>query len=112
MAYTKKLKAVLGIASNDSSQDELLGYYNDQATAIILSYINNGTTFYDELPDDLDWIVDEIVVAKYNKRGDEGSASVTDGNFRVTYEDIISKYSDTLVAYRRIDPSLYARFLE
>lgn len=95
------VKLRIGIA--DDQQDDLLNDLIEDAQARIMSYINqDGITSLNTLPDDLAWIVKDIVVKMYNRIGDEGKNSSSEGSVSNAWGSIdLSDYSTSLDQYRK-----------
>ena len=85
-----KIKILLGITDND----ELLNEIIEITEYKILNYINKKT-----LPDELEFILIELAVERYNRIGSEGIASESVDGKNVSYEDSFENYKTYLDDY-------------
>jgi len=104
MEILDSVKLRIGLA--DTMQDNLLNDLIDDATARVLTYINQDGIANQTVPDSVTWVIKDIVVKMYNRIGDEGKQSGTEGNVSNTWEAIdLSKYADALDVYRESSQS-------
>jgi len=104
MAVLDSVKLRIGLA--DTVQDDLLSDLIEDATARVLTYINQDGVVNQTVPDSVAWVIKDIVVKMYNRIGDEGKQSGTEGNVSNTWETIdLSKYADALDVYRESSQS-------
>nr|DAG81827.1 MAG TPA: PORTAL PROTEIN, 15 PROTEIN, HEAD PROTEIN, VIRAL INFECTION, TAILED.2A [Caudoviricetes sp.] len=89
----KQIKTLLGIS--DDEQDELLKTIESLVTSQLSVLIDKT-----EIPPELDFVITEVSIIRYNRRKNEGmtsysqdgeSISYADNDFKA-YSDIISKY--------------------
>lgn len=96
----------LRIGLDDKLQDELLNELIEDATARVLAYINQDGIVNQAVPYAVTWVIKDVVVKMYNRIGDEGKQSGTEGNVSNTWEAIdLSKYADALDVYRESSQS-------
>ena len=96
----------LRIDIEDTMQDNLLSDLIEDATARVLTYINQDGIINQTVPDSVAWVIKDIVVKMYNRIGDEGKQSGTEGNVSNTWETIdLSQYADALDVYRESSQS-------
>ena len=104
MAILDSVKLRIGLT--DTMQDNLLSDLIDDATARVLTYINQDGIVNQTVPDAVAWVIKDIVVKMYNRIGDEGKQSGTEGNVSNTWESIdLSQYADALDVYRESSQS-------
>jgi len=104
MAILDSIKLRIGLP--DTMQDELLNELIEDATARVLTYINQDGIINQTVPDAATWVIKDIVVKMYNRIGDEGKKSGTEGNVSNTWEAIdLSTYADALDVYRQSSQS-------
>ena len=104
MAILDSVKLRIGLA--DTMQDNLLSDLIEDATARVLTYINQDGIVNQTVPDSVAWVIKDIVVKMYNRIGDEGKQSGTEGNVSNTWETIdLSQYADALDVYRELSQS-------
>jgi hypothetical protein len=84
MAAIDNVMTLLGIASNDFSKVEKLEILISQTEQAIRNY-----TRLTEIPAELGFVTESIVVAKYNQLGSEGYASESIEGILITYRDDI-----------------------
>ncbi len=91
------IKLVLGIT--DSLKDNLLFKLKSFGELAVCRYI--GAPAY-SLPSELEWIVEEYTVIRYQRLGSEGlKGEQIDGAMNLSYqEDILSSYYPFLDAYK------------
>lgn len=89
--YINKLRVFLGV----NNQDELLLEIVDIVKEKILSYLN-----LEEIPKQLDWIVIELSVSRFNRIGSEGMSSESvDGGSNTYITDELIQYKPYLDDY-------------
>lgn len=87
------LKLMLSI--NDDKKDKLLSQIISMCKAPVLSYINEGV-----LPPQLDWIVIEMAIIRYNKLKSEGVTSESiDGGSVSFIDNAFNLYKQDLDIY-------------
>jgi len=84
MAILDSVKLRIGLT--DTMQDNLLNELIEDATARVLAYINQDGVVNQTVPDAVTWVIKDIVVKMYNRIGDEGKQSGTEGNVSNTLE--------------------------
>lgn len=91
----KQIRTLLGISDNE--QDELLETIESLVTSQLSVLIDRP-----EIPSELDFVITEVSIIRYNRRKNEGmtsysqdgeSISYADNDFKA-YLDIISKYKE------------------
>ena len=85
-----KIKILLGITDND----ELLNEIIEITEYKILNYINKKT-----LPGELEFILVEMAISRFNKIGSEGFASESTDGKSISYEDDFENYKQYLDDY-------------
>ena len=85
-----KVKILLGITDND----ELLNEIIEITECKILNYINKKT-----LPGELEFILIELVISRFNKIGSEGFSSESTDGKSISYEDDFENYKQYLDDY-------------
>ena len=85
-----RIKTLLGIPDND----ELIYEITELTKSKILNYINEV-----ELPLELEFILVELTIQRYNRIGSEGIASESVDGKSVSYEDIFENYKPYLDDY-------------
>lgn len=104
MVILDSVKLRIGLA--DTMQDDLLNELIEDATARVLAYINQDGVVNQTVPDAVTWVIKDVVVKMYNRIGDEGKQSGTEGNVSNTWEAIdLSQYADALDVYRESSQS-------
>lgn len=95
----KQIKSRLGI--NDKQQDTSIAAIIESSKKLLLATINCGTDHYAELPEELEFITDELCIIAYNRQGDEGAKSTSDNGFSVSWEDdFLARYKHLLEPYQ------------
>lgn len=103
----EKLKLMLNI--NDNSKDDLLTIILAQAANKVNLAINSTT-----LPAQLEWVVVEMAIKRFNKLGSEGVASESVDGITKTYEGEATEldaYASYLTSYSSVNPVAKFRFL-
>ena len=85
-----RIKTLLGIPDND----ELIYEITELTKSKILNYINEV-----ELPLELEFVLVELTIQRYNRIGSEGIASESVDGKSVSYEDIFENYKPYLDDY-------------
>ena len=98
----ERIRTVLGI--KDTLQDDVLDIFIDNVTKHLLGKLRKVNKEIEEVPSELDYIIEEIVIRRYNRIGTEGMKSESVEGHRVDfyelekdftpYEDIIDDYKD------------------
>ncbi|MCG6796353.1 head-tail connector protein [Geobacillus sp. YHL] len=96
MSSLENVKTLLGISNN--TQDNLLNLYLTRATSFVKNYCN-----IDEIPSELDEVIEDIAVYRYRMNGVENVKSESKGSLSETYRDSLP---DDIIAqlnrYRRV----------
>ena len=91
-----RVKLIIGIDILDDSKDELLAEIIANQTNIVNLYVGVTT-----LPTELEFVVVETSIARYNRKGSEGSASEGYDSVSYTYtDDIMTPYLPYLELYK------------
>ena len=85
-----RVKTLLGITDND----ELIYEIVEITKSKILNYINK-----EELPKELEFVLIELSVSRFNKIGSEGFASESTDGKSISYEDDFEMYKQYLDDY-------------
>ena len=85
-----RVKTLLGIADNDELIYEIVEITKEK----ILNYINK-----EELPKELEFILVEMAVSRFNKIGSEGFSSESTDGKSISYEDDFEIYKQHLDDY-------------
>lgn len=101
MTLLDSIKLRIGI--EDNKQDALINDIITDVQARVLAYINQDGFVQPALPNSLDFVIKDITIRIYNKIGDEGKESSSEGNVSNTWETTanLSDYSDVLDVYRK-----------
>lgn len=91
----KNLKLMLGIPATETDRDELLSLVISTATARLRGLLGGI-----EPPAELDHIVLEVSIARYNRIGSEGLSSHTvEGESLAFADDDFAQFQDEIEAY-------------
>lgn len=94
------IKVLLDIPVEDTSKDTLLNVLYNKCSRDVMNYCN-----IDEIPDGLTDTVEELVIIRYNRRGNEGADTETVGPLTTTYiegaDAIPESFKPLLNRYRR-----------
>lgn len=93
MTTLEEVKLLLGIT--DNIKDDLLNLLIDNATTQVLGYL----TPIEVVPDELSYIVSELVVIRYNRIGSEGLTNESVEGYSATYSDDMTNYILAINAY-------------
>ena len=85
-----RIKTLLGVTDND----ELIYEITELTKSKILNYINET-----ELPNELEFVLVELAIKRYNRIGSEGIASESVDGKSVSYEDDFESYKHYLDDY-------------
>ena len=85
-----RIKTLLGITDND----ELIHEITELTKSKILNYINEV-----ELPLELEFVLVELTIQRYNRIGSEGIVSESVDGKSVSYEDVFENYKPYLDDY-------------
>ena len=85
-----RVKILLGISENDELVHEIIELTKDK----ILNYINET-----ELPSELEFVLVELAIQRYNRIGSEGIASESVDGKSVSYDDDFEAYKPHLNFY-------------
>jgi hypothetical protein len=89
------LKGMLGIASDDASLDEKLKLIISTATARLKTLLGGI-----EPPDELEYIIREVAIVRYNRIGSEGMASHTVEGESISFSnDDFAEYTGDIQAF-------------
>ena len=90
MLLLNRVKTLLGVTDND----ELIYEIVEITKSKILNYINQ-----EELPQELEFILVEMAVSRFNKIGSEGFSSESTDGKSISYEDDFGTYKQYLDDY-------------
>ena len=101
MELLDSIKLRIGI--EDTKQDDLITDIIADVQARVLAYINQDGLIQSGLPSGLDFVIKDVTIRIYNKIGDEGKESSSEGNVSNTWDTpaTLSEYSDVLDVYRK-----------
>ena len=85
-----RIKVLLGVSENDDLVSEIIELTREK----ILNYINKT-----ELPNELEFVLIELSIQRYNRIGSEGIASESVDGKSVSYEDDFEAYKHYLDEY-------------
>ena len=85
-----RVETLLGVFDNSNLVNEIIELTKEK----ILNYINE-----DELPRELEFILVELSIQRYNRIGSEGIASESVDGKSVSYEDDFENYKQDLKDY-------------
>lgn len=90
----ERIKLLLGIS--DDKQDPLLSLLIDLVEGALVERLEKP------VPKSLEYIIIEVVTARYNRIGSEGMKSETTGGHRIEFNDIndFAPYLDIIASYR------------
>lgn len=98
MTQLEKLKIRLEIKKEDTSQDDLLNMFLEDAESEILDFTNRAT-----LPVRAESLQRELAIIYHNRLGSEGETSRSEGGVSVSYStDIPESIKNRLIAFRRL----------
>lgn len=97
MTTLEEIKLLLGIT--DNSKDDLLNLLIKNATTQVLSYLTIPDDLILVVPDELSYIVSELVVIRYNRIGSEGLTNESVDGYSATYSDDMTNYILAINAY-------------
>ena len=105
MSYLNQAKVLLGI--KDGLQDEVLKVIQDITEQHFLSYV--GETY---VPNELEWLIVEVMVKRYNRLGSEGLSSQSAEGISMTFGmDDFAPYSDILKRIFRKSRNVGVKFI-
>ena len=85
-----RVETLLGVFDNSNLVNEIIELTKEK----ILNYINE-----DELPKELEFVLVELSIQRYNRIGSEGIASESVDGKSVSYEDDFENYKQDLKDY-------------
>lgn len=98
MASLDNIKIVLEIS--DDLQDDLLTVIRGYAVEGLKMRLKYFGWIGEEIPNNLQWIIDELVIARYNRIGSEGYKSENVADRNITFEsDEYERYNSSIKAY-------------
>lgn len=90
----KRASTMIGVELSDKDQERVKQYI-DNAKNMILTLLG-----VEEFPDKLNYIVDDVVLAKFNKFHNEGMNSISEEGLSITFEqDELKKYYPVLQSW-------------
>ena len=85
-----RIKLLLGVTENEELINEIIELTKDK----ILNYINET-----ELPNELEFVLIELAIQRYNRIGSEGIASESVDGKSISYDDDFENYKPYLDDY-------------
>lgn len=99
MAVVDDVKKLLGIEECDPGLDARLSIIIRHKEQQLLSYLPQGTA---KVPPELEHIVCELAIARFNRIGNEGMSSFSQEGESITYEsNEINPYLDEIDAWNK-----------
>lgn len=96
MADLSRIKRMLSIEVDDTDHDDLL----DDIIDLVESQLKNRLGGIKKIPATLDYIVDNVVLARFNQIGDEGKASMTvEGESASWLTDLFAPFEEDIERY-------------
>ena len=102
----ERIKTLLGI--EDSLQDDVLDILISNVTSHLLGKLKRVNREIIEVPDELNYIIEEIAIRRYNRIGTEGMKSESVEGHRVDYYELdeeFTPYDDIIDGYKDEDNS-------
>lgn len=97
MTTLEEVRLLLGITTN--VKDDLLSLLIKNATTQVLSYLTIPDDLILVVPDELSYIVSELVVIRYNRIGSEGLTNESVEGYSATYSDDMTNYILAINSY-------------
>lgn len=100
----ERIKTLLGI--EDTLQDDVLDIIIENVSKHLLSKLKRVNKSITEVPDELDYIIEEIAIRRYNRIGTEGMRSESVEGHNVTFYDLdqdFVPYQDVIDDYKEDD---------
>lgn len=97
----ERIKTVLGIKDNE--QDEVLDIFMSNVTNHLLALFKKANKDIKEVPEECNYIVEEITIRRYNRTGSEGFKSESVEGHRVDFYDLKDEfipYQDIIDGYK------------
>lgn len=98
----KRIKTLVDI--DDDLQDDVLGIIIENVTSHLLGKLRRVDKAFKEVPSELNYIIEEISIRRYNRIGTEGAKSESVEGHKIEfyeldkdftpYEEIINDYED------------------
>ena len=99
MAVLDDVKLLLDIPESDADLDNKLNLIIKNAKRQVLSYLPSGL---DNVPNELEYIVCELSVTRFNRLGNEGMSSYSQEGESITYGDDIAPYLSAIQAWNNM----------
>lgn len=94
----ERIKVILGLSVDDESKDTLLTDLLENAINTIIVYLGVNV---DEFPAQLNFIAEELTIARYRKIGAEGISTEKIDEISTTYSiNDLNRYKDVLNMYK------------
>lgn len=97
MSQLERMRLKVLVNALDSSQDDLLEEYLDDAQEFILD-----TTHHDTIPEKLLRTQVELAIIYYNKQGIEGQTLHSEGGISRSFDDIPESIMKKIKSFRRL----------
>lgn len=108
----ERIKTLLGI--KDTLQDDVLGIIIENVERQLLRKLTRVNESIEEIPDELNYITEEIVVRRFNRLGSEGMKSESVEGHRIDFYDLNKEfdyYYEVIEDYREDSKMGRVRFL-
>lgn len=108
----ERIKTLLGI--KDTLQDDVLGIIIENVERQLLRKLTRVNESIEEIPDELNYITEEIVVRRFNRLGSEGMKSESVEGHRIDFYDLNKEfdyYYEVIEDYREDSKMGKVRFL-
>lgn len=102
MANSTLENVKLHLGLEDDTQDALLTLIIENVKTSLINLIGK-TEYIDNFPKDLNYIVEEVAVRRYYRRGAEGMKRKTVDGYTVEYTNDFTDYEAVIERYKRDD---------
>lgn len=106
MTISQTIQTILGVASTDTEEIALVDILIEQSTAKICAYINASL-----VPAELNFIIIELTIERYNKIGAEGLASESIEGIQYSYANTFDLEPYTTYLDRYVSKSSGFKFI-
>lgn len=84
MIDIERIQTLLGVTLDDADKGRVEVYITEAKQAIMV-YIQQYLTYWSEFPSELNYLVDHLVLAKYNKFHNEGMSSISEEGLSMSF---------------------------
>ena len=92
-----KVKGLLELDESDNTRDAFL----EGIIEVVEQRLVNKLEYVDKIPKSFEYIVIEVSIARFNRAGDEGMNSYSQGGQSISYDKLFAEYEEEIQNFNK-----------